>query len=191
MFTCHCKYSTLFHLSIYTLVLVFVSSVWNHISLFSLTPTLCLTRIHAVDQCFNFLSLNPIGLQNLCLQLQTGVVPCPSHPLVNHSRIVPNCLEKTQTWHKWRIYEAMGGAWSTNAGNSEILLVGIVTRGQSELRLERADVLSRASLDAQLGAMQLPLCVESQELHSNLLPWSRPLVWLLTMQCIRKILMER
>ena len=71
---------------------------------------------------------------------------------------------------------------STNAGNSKILLVGIVTRGWSELGLERVDALSQASLDAQLGAMQLPLCVESQELHSNFLPWSRPSVWLLMMQ---------
>ena len=71
---------------------------------------------------------------------------------------------------------------STNAGNSKILLAGIVTRGRSELGSERADALSRASLDAQLGAMQLPLCAESQELHSNFLPQSRPLVWLPTMQ---------
>ena len=71
---------------------------------------------------------------------------------------------------------------STNAGNSEILLAGIVTRGQSELGSERADVLSQASLDAQLGATQLPLCAESWELHSNFLPWSRPSVWLLMMQ---------
>ena len=71
---------------------------------------------------------------------------------------------------------------STNAGNSEILLVGIVTRGWSELRLERADALSQASLDAQLDAMQLPLCVESRELHSNFLPQSRLSVWLLMMQ---------
>ena len=71
---------------------------------------------------------------------------------------------------------------STNSGNSEILLAGIVTRGWSELGLERVDMLSQASLDAQLGATQLPLCVESQELHSNFLPLSRLLVWLLTMQ---------
>ena len=71
---------------------------------------------------------------------------------------------------------------STNAGNSEILLAGIVTRDRSELGSERVDTLSPASLDAQLGATQLPLCAESRELHSNFLPQLRLSVWLPTIR---------
>ena len=52
-----------------------------------------------------------------------------------------------------------------------------VTRGWSELGSERADVLRRASLTAQLGSMQLPACAE-WELLSIFLPPSRPSVWL-------------
>ena len=42
----------------------------------------------------------------------------------------------------------------------------IVTDGQRELGSERAAALSWASIGAQSGTMQLPLCVESQELLS-------------------------
>ena len=55
---------------------------------------------------------------------------------------------------------------STNTGKEGIVWSTIVTEGQRELGLERAAALSWASIGAQSGTMQLPLCVESQELLS-------------------------
>ena len=69
---------------------------------------------------------------------------------------------------------------STDTGKEGIAWLTIVTDSQRELGSERVAVLSWASLGAQLGTTQLPLCAESQELLSIFLPWWRPLVWLPT-----------
>ena len=65
---------------------------------------------------------------------------------------------------------------STNTGNEGIAWSMIVTDGRRELGSERAAALSRASIGAQSGTMQLPLCAESQELLSIFLPQWRPSV---------------
>ena len=55
---------------------------------------------------------------------------------------------------------------STNMGNEGIAWTMIVTDGWRELGFERVAALSWASIGAQSGTMQLPLCVESRELLS-------------------------
>ena len=55
---------------------------------------------------------------------------------------------------------------STNVGNSGMLWETMVTRGWSEFRSERVDMLSQASIGAQSGTTQLPSCAESGESHS-------------------------
>ena len=55
---------------------------------------------------------------------------------------------------------------STNTGKGGIVWSTIVTEGRREFGLERAAVLSWASIGAQSGTMQLPLCAESQKLLS-------------------------
>ena len=55
---------------------------------------------------------------------------------------------------------------STNMGNEGIAWSTIVTDGWREFGSERVAALSWASIGAQSGTMQLPLCVESQELLS-------------------------
>ena len=69
---------------------------------------------------------------------------------------------------------------SINVGKEGIAWSMIVTDGQRVFRSEGVAALSQASIGAQSGATQLPLCAESQELLSIFLPRWRSSVWLLT-----------